>query len=706
MAEEPEDFKEVEDKFKLSILQVDKRLVDLEIAVSELQRIIESPLESDEDVEGLKKRLEDIEDLIMVEQAGILELKKMMEGEKAGVAEDESLLKELANINEKMAVIEDKIHAVKTFTTKDGKEIDPNIVLREFSALKDEVHDNVEKRLAVIEDKIHAVKSFSGDEERTRELEALRDKMESELTVLRGDLENKAVELRNLMKEKIDEHGQRVDEQILEMGNRPVAPGVDVDFINKKIESFKEAVEDVEKEKMDTDARLRVLEKNLEDMERDMKRSASNKVIKELDGTNKDVMNMSSKIESTEKIIRMLTEDVRKMEKNVKKFESFERLRHLSKDVEEKIERFKFIEDELRRLSSRMEMMYSGIDDRIEKFNDLDRKMEKMQEFFPGVAEQLDRNRLDILALKKQGKNSEEFKEKIRQVEGEMTSINASISSLEKAVRAIAASAQKPKGLHMKMKGDMEEKLSDMEARIDQLQSTGAGSGADPNLISKMKQMQSSFESRIRGLEQSNSRAIDQFRNTIKNIQVKTGSVTPVPSPEVEAKIDSKVKDLERRISQYEQSTAQMINEIKIAAKEGKEIKVPDVNVEAKMRELEKRNAKYLQQLKRTFDERSAAMIQELKKAGGEAVVIESKIDELESRNRQLMDEYRRSMESQLRQGMKAPPERVVAVQPQGELFEAQVEELMEKLVFLESRLAAVEDMMTTTYNKKPIVLE
>ena len=69
--------KSPEDRFKLSLLQVEKRFVTLENSVNELnQRIFGKDLS---EVRKMDERIDDIEDLLSVEQAAILELKKMLE---------------------------------------------------------------------------------------------------------------------------------------------------------------------------------------------------------------------------------------------------------------------------------------------------------------------------------------------------------------------------------------------------------------------------------------------------------------------------------------------------------------------------------------------------------------------------------------------------------------------------------------------------
>jgi hypothetical protein len=77
LTEENKTSGKIEDKFKLSLLHIDKRFVDLELAIGELSEKLKDV--DVKDVSEVKQRTDDIEDLIMVEQAGVLELKKMLE---------------------------------------------------------------------------------------------------------------------------------------------------------------------------------------------------------------------------------------------------------------------------------------------------------------------------------------------------------------------------------------------------------------------------------------------------------------------------------------------------------------------------------------------------------------------------------------------------------------------------------------------------
>lgn len=76
-----------EDKVRMGLLQSEKRFADLELSLAELRQTLEkfkdvdaSQMEHLSELPDLKQRVGDLEDLVMVENAGIEELKDLMEG--------------------------------------------------------------------------------------------------------------------------------------------------------------------------------------------------------------------------------------------------------------------------------------------------------------------------------------------------------------------------------------------------------------------------------------------------------------------------------------------------------------------------------------------------------------------------------------------------------------------------------------------------
>jgi chromosome segregation ATPase len=80
------DWSQIENKVKLSLLQAEKRLVDLELAVSELKELKSKLSDFDpgvlqkiQEMGDVRQRIEDLEDMAMVENLGVGEVKQMME---------------------------------------------------------------------------------------------------------------------------------------------------------------------------------------------------------------------------------------------------------------------------------------------------------------------------------------------------------------------------------------------------------------------------------------------------------------------------------------------------------------------------------------------------------------------------------------------------------------------------------------------------
>jgi len=106
-------------KRDISFLQ--KKLAELEIAISEVQENVQKIDLSD--LESLKQRVEDVEDLTMVENAGVVELKKMLEDIQSSLSAIQEIQEKVSNLEQivslplELAEVESKINeTVKTET--------------------------------------------------------------------------------------------------------------------------------------------------------------------------------------------------------------------------------------------------------------------------------------------------------------------------------------------------------------------------------------------------------------------------------------------------------------------------------------------------------------------------------------------------------------------------------------------------------------
>ena len=388
MPSKPEDFSKVEHKFKLSLLQLQKRMTDLEVAISELKESVETGAGKSGDVAELGQRVEDVEDLIMVEQAGIMELQKMMQQAQ-----------------------------------------------EHFQSLGAEVPEETEKRIETLESDIDTLKT---DRQQTIDLGPFKN----QLGMVQDDVE----ELK----------------RIVEAG-----AGAKIDFITSRLDNINARLGEYANKNVETDLKVEGLEKSLAVVENRMAGATPAGINEKLENNKKDMTMISAKLESAESVIRNLSVQVNELDSQLKKIGSFEKMSLLSKQVEDKIERFKFIEDELRRLSSRMEMLYSSIDQRMEKLNSFDAEMKKNTKNVLALADEVDKNRVGLLAAVKKDELSDALNRRTEELNKKM---DANISNM---TAELESTKQKLKKFSDALaEGNIQAKLSEIESKLRMVEDT------------------------------------------------------------------------------------------------------------------------------------------------------------------------------------------------------------------------------------------
>ena len=308
MAEE-NDLSRVENKFKLSLLQAERRLVDLEMAIGELQGKIK-----DIDVKAfsdLNQRVGDLEDLTMVENMGVIEVKKMMD-------EIRNRLQDMKNINGAVVDLQKKVAEISA-TPKAGVPIDDK-----------------------------AIKDIS---ERTKTLES---------TVV--GLRTLVAKLEKTFYEKIG---------MLEGKTH----GFDFDYLASKVEGIKTDLEEMNKRKLEMELKAVDYENKLSMTAEDLKESLTNALTNEIKSTRKEIITQATRIDAVESVTRNITSEIEKLNVLLNKFQSIESLMGLGKTIEGKIETMRFLENEIRKLSSNVGTIYDNISSEIGKIKNFEAQL-------------------------------------------------------------------------------------------------------------------------------------------------------------------------------------------------------------------------------------------------------------------------------------------------------------------------------------------
>lgn len=181
----------------IRLLKLERRLADLELAVKKLKEELTSTA-----TEEFKQRFEDVEDLVMVENALMIELKKMMEDVKtesekvAGIREKIEALTSLpANVSEEMKGLKERLAEVerRLMTVPKKEEIDS--VLNSFkSELVEAAKKEGYEKVSTLE------KSLQTLEKRLRELGSVKTiESQKKLESLVHEVTNKIDEINRLL---------------------------------------------------------------------------------------------------------------------------------------------------------------------------------------------------------------------------------------------------------------------------------------------------------------------------------------------------------------------------------------------------------------------------------------------------------------------------------------------------------------------------
>jgi len=282
---------EIESKFKMTLLQTEKRLMDLEMGLSELREKFKDI--DPKKISEIAERVEELEDLILVEQAGIIELKKALEG--FGTSKE----------------TEEKIKSLENMLTQ----------------TKDEMKTKIENILVMkprIEEMIEKVdKSVSKMwEEVEKKLKEISDK--------RIELE---VKIQNLA-EKVDKMNFKpLDEEIKKVKENFFATGARLRVVENlltKIISETEAAKPFMR-KIETIEKLEDRIKELEKVKGEMEKFVS--ISSEIEKMKNELLVVNSKVSEINSFLKSLIECIGKGEVKLEDIEKIGKIETLEKKI-------------------------------------------------------------------------------------------------------------------------------------------------------------------------------------------------------------------------------------------------------------------------------------------------------------------------------------------------------------------------------------
>ncbi|MBI4894432.1 MAG: hypothetical protein HY833_01710 [Candidatus Aenigmarchaeota archaeon] len=393
---------DIENKVKLSLSHTEKKIVDLEIGLAEFKDTMSKfsgmSQESISDIAQLpdiKQRVEDLEDLVMVETAGIEELKDLMEDIRNGMGPQKP---ESQMAPEKIALIDE--------------------LERKMSSL-----DEVKRGL---DDLSHEIAS---------------------------------------MKQGAMQAGS------------PSMPQ-DTQLLSARIENVKTVLEELIKRKVEVDMKIEKLDKTMSFMQTRSPEQMSQEMKRDFEALNRNFSVVNSRMDAIEGVSKSLSDDMQKVRSLMQRFDTFDKASGLAKDLQARMEEFKFIENEVKRVSSRVEGFYENLDQRLDKIREFERVFPQLRQEFDRMRDEImkrmDENKISVLDRATKDETSA-LRDRMSQLESKLSGtqfrdMEAAVDRMKQDLRQAVKEAHEPLNVINIEISDMLSRIVGMETRLGNIE--------------------------------------------------------------------------------------------------------------------------------------------------------------------------------------------------------------------------------------------
>ena len=330
MSEEKE-VENAEEKFKISLLNLERKILDLEGLIADLSKKVK-------EVEKVKREMEDLEDLTMVGNLAIIDLKKKVEEGKIDKEKLQTLVNEVETFKNTLRALKMEIEEIKKVLPME--ELKEKIsFLENMSKRLSEENKEFQTNFSELTLTINKIKR---DVSRVEE-EGLK-KILSEITSIRSEMYKEIREL----KERIEELEKQTS-------------SVDIALLASKFNSLKENVDYLLNRKVEIEMKMKNLEESISKIM--SQEFLPENIINDLTRISERTRSLEERMESLKAIVAGMGEKIKKVESSKISSEapSSEILRRL-KNVEEELKNIKEVRSEtnLNEILNRIENLEKG----------------------------------------------------------------------------------------------------------------------------------------------------------------------------------------------------------------------------------------------------------------------------------------------------------------------------------------------------------
>ncbi|MEM5797388.1 MAG: hypothetical protein QXD72_01810 [Candidatus Aenigmatarchaeota archaeon] len=538
---------------KKDVLQLQKKVTDLELTATELKEGLSKfdPAVLDD----LKQRLDDVEDLVMVENAGIIELKKMLEGiqdatQTKELSEElkgkvEELTSKITSLEEKVstpapqvdttqieelktnfenlkAEVEEKLSEVKTTTP--SVDLVTNEIRREITRsvdwLKTEVISIVEERSTSLEKQVAEITEKLSKLPSPDELTSVVEGFANSFKTFRSSIETRLQTEEN----KMEERWAMVEDKMTLLTN-----------LSKTMEEFK----------ADTEMKRRALETMISSLEEKLRMPLHERAVRELEKIRNDWIVNNARIDTIETLIKSFERQVENLRPAFKKLETFDKLVNLNEEISQKIEKMKEYYEAVEQFSKKAEIVQ--LREKLKVFE------ERVEEIKSHIIESVTQNKkieeyVEDKVQKEMKRLKTDVESMITSLQDDMSVFQGNLMSLEQGQLDITAAVANLQ----ESKIDVDKKFKSVETEIESLKP------AKQELINLKTE-----------LARMKKEPID-LREIIKKIDSLEADLKAIKSLKSEDKTNelvNKIKELERKIDlialpTYDEQITELLNRI------------------------------------------------------------------------------------------------------------------------------------------------
>jgi DNA repair exonuclease SbcCD ATPase subunit len=253
------------------------------------------------------------------------------------------------------------------------------------------------------------------------------------------------------------------------------------------------------------------LDEKVETIKNNVKEALSQKYVDEVKENRRSITLTNARLDAVENVVKSLNSNLREVETTAKKFEGFEKLSMLNKDVEEKLERFKLMEGEIQRLSNHVEMIYGTFDDKLNKMENKEKEVSDLTKGLDGVRNEIDKIRVDMLSLIKKDDIDKRIEEKMKNIGSGRGPLTDSMGKLYNRLSSLE-SAQTEDFRKIEILNNRINYLADESIKMEDLEKKfGEGAKEKPEIpkVDDIYKSLSNLEDRFAVLENNIAQIID-----------------------------------------------------------------------------------------------------------------------------------------------------------------------------------------------------